>query len=387
MKRLFVLFIILNISSGAPTLCENQTSNVQNSSNLQQKETPQESILNSTLDKYEKIIQTQTPSSRELYKEYIKQGIYYFKGNRLNKAKYFFIRAVKINPYKTDAYVNLANISIKRHNLDRAISILEKTESLPDKNKRDIVFYNLGLCMQKLSKYPEAISYYTKAVDINPKSKDALFNRGTLYIKNWELNKALVDILKSRTIARDAGEKELVYKCDELILILVKILPGNKLTSTTLLKEGSKSFESKNYEIAIALLKTSALIDPDNKETYYRLGIVYATAGYLDEAIKAFSKTIKIDPSYVKAYINLGAVYGQTEQYDAALKILNKARSIDKKDPKIYYNIAIAYNAKGMQSKCLSYLRKAKTLARKNKDPQFLQIIEETHKSLYPDKK
>lgn len=317
-----------------------------------------------------------------LFDDYINQGLSYFEQNQLNNAKYSFLKASRIIPNKSEAYINMAAISMKRGNYPTAIIILKKAENLEGDTKQYIVFYNLGLCLQKMSRYDEAIEYYNKAISINPLFGDALFNRGMLYLKNDEFDMALTDIIKAGTIFKKQGQKDIVDKSEEIISSIVKNCPQNKEVAEKLIEESSKSFEGKRYEEAIIFLNVSALCDPENKETYYRLGIMYVRSENLEQAIEYFKKTTELDPANTNAYINLGGAYGRLKKHKEALDALHKALELEKNNPKIYYNIAMVYLNIGKNKEAIHYLKKAKALATDKESTQLLEKIDEASRLL-----
>jgi len=316
------------------------------------------------------------------YKGCIDQGLYYFEQNKLSKAKYLFYKAQKLMPERPDSYINIAAISMKRKNFEKAVTILEKSLKLTDETKQDVIFCNLGSCFQKLSKYREAIDYYNKALSLNPELSDALLNCGILYLRQGKEDAALIDILKARVIFREQDRKDIVRSCDETLFSIIKNHKEDKKLAQILLQEGSLSFENKRNEEAIALFKVSTLLNPDNQENYYRLGVVYTNSRNFDEALNCFDKTVKLNPQNVKAYMNMGAIFGELKKYDEALSALRKALNLEKDNPKIYYNIAMVYISTADKKKAASYLKKAKALAAKIENRKLLQRIDEAYKAL-----
>jgi tetratricopeptide (TPR) repeat protein len=114
-----------------------------------------------------------------------------------------------------------------------------------------------------------AVQYYANALRLNPKSIEALYDRGMFYQENGEMNKAIEDY-----------------------------------TSIT-------------------------QIDPNYKDAHYNLGYIHLV--YLkvyDQAIKHFSDAIRCDPYFVQAYYNRGLCYENLGDVAAASKDFNKAISI-----------------------------------------------------------
>ena len=317
-----------------------------------------------------------------LYKDYIERGSRCFEQNQLNKAKYLFYNAKELMPDKADSYINLAAIAMKRKNFENAIMILGEAGKLPDETRQDAIFYNLGLCLQKLSKYPEAINYYNKAISVNPVLGEALLNCGLLYLKDNKTELALIYILKARVIFREQGRKDIVRSCDEILLPIIKKHAKDTKLAEKLLREGSLAFKNKRNEEAIALLKISILLNPDDQESYYRLGVVYTASKNFDEALNCFNKTTELNPKNVSAYMNMGAVFGELKKYNQALSALHKALNLEKSNPRIYYNIAMVHISNANKKKAASYLKKAKALAVKIDDLRLLQRIDEAYKTL-----
>jgi tetratricopeptide (TPR) repeat protein len=317
-----------------------------------------------------------------LYNDYINQGLQYFEQNQLSKAKYLFYNAKELMPEKTDSYINLAAIAMKRKNFETAIMILGKAGKLPDETRQDAIFYNLGLCLQKLSKYPEAIDYYNKAISVNPVLGEALLNCGLLYSNDNKTELALIYILKARVIFKEQDRKDIVRSCDEMLLPIIKKHAKDTKLAERLLREGSLSFQDKRNEEAIALLKISILLGPDNQESYYRLGVVYTASKNFDEALSCFNKTTELNPKNVSAFINMGAIFGELKRYNQALYALHKALNLEKNNPRIYYNIAMVHISNANKKKAASYLKKAKALAAKKEDLRLLRRIDEAYKTL-----
>jgi superkiller protein 3 len=325
---------------------------------------------------------TSQDNLQKLYDDYINQGLVYLKQNQFANAKYFFLKACELIPDKSEAYIDLAAISMQRENYPMAIKILQRTQELQDNIKQDAIFYNLGLCLQKMHEHEEAIKYYNKAIEINPLFKEALFNRGVLYLNNEAPGMALADIIKAGLLFKNQGKKELTDKCEKIVSYLIEKNQQNKEVAEKLIEEGSKSFENGKQEEGMVLLNVSALCDPGNKEIYYRLGVMYVRVNNFERAVECFKKTIELDPKNTDAYINLGGIYGKLKKHKEALDMLHKALELEKKNPKIYYNIAMVYLNLGKNKEAISYLKKARVLAINSENKQLLEKIDQTGKLL-----
>jgi tetratricopeptide (TPR) repeat protein len=68
-------------------------------------------------------------------------------------------------------------------------------------------YYNRGVAYAKKSQYDQAISDYTKALEINPKFAEAYYNRGVAYGRKGQLDRAMEDYTRALEIDPKLGEK------------------------------------------------------------------------------------------------------------------------------------------------------------------------------------
>lgn len=129
-------------------------------------------------------------------------------------------------------------------------------------------------CLDYLADYRSSIKSYSRAIELEPTNKIAIYNRALTYEK--------------------LGQFENV---------------------------------EDDYKLAIDTDPSNST-DPDNKLIYHNLGILYGQLNNLDNAIEAFSNAIKIDQTYADAYHNRGYAFqlqGKHEQaienFDAAINL------------------------------------------------------------------
>lgn len=120
-----------------------------------------------------------------------------------------------------------------------------------------------------IGNYEKAIENYDKAIKLDPKYKEAYFNRAILYDGREEYDDAL-----------------------------------------------------KDYDEAID-------IDPDFKEAYYNKSCVYIKLAKYEKAFKNCSKVIDIDPHFKEVYYIRGILYGKFNKYQEALKDFSKYIDLD----------------------------------------------------------
>ena len=160
-------------------------------------------------------------------------------------------------------------------------------------------YYNRGNDHRDKGKYDEAISDYTKALEIDPTLAEAYGNRGTTYGRKGQYDKAISDFTKALEI------------------------------------------------------------NPKDALAYYNRGLAYYNKGQYGEAISDGTEALKINPRYAAAYYNRGLAYGRKGQYDDAISDFTKALEIDPRDALAYYNRGFVYNIKGQYAEAIWNFTKA----------------------------
>ena len=81
-------------------------------------------------------------------------------------------------------------------------------------------------------------------------------------------------------------------------------------------------------ESALADVKTAIKIDPDEPESFYIRGRIYAGQAQWKDAIDDYTEAIRQDPKFGWAYGQRAAAYGATGQADSATADRAKAKEL-----------------------------------------------------------
>ncbi len=101
--------------------------------------------------------------------------------------------------------------------------------------------------------------------------------------------------------------------------------------------------------------------NPDNVNAYLQLGIVYAEAGELEEAMRIFTKAKAKDHDNSALMNNMGNIYFLKGEYQAAADAYTQSVNVEPGDYKVWVNLAKAY----MRLEKIEEARKAFTSAYK----------------------
>jgi len=111
-----------------------------------------------------------------LYSRYREGESLYCKkkyGQALNR----FIDAQIESPEDARLKYNIANTHYKMKNYEEAVkSYLDVASTARDISLEEKVYFNLGNCFYKQGKLPEAVTYYKKALELDPNDQDAKYN-------------------------------------------------------------------------------------------------------------------------------------------------------------------------------------------------------------------
>ncbi len=142
------------------------------------------------------------------------------------------------------------------------------TQQTQLKSNDAVVHNNRGFDYCQIGKYDQAISDFSKAIEMNPRLAPAYSNRGAAYLYKGQYDRAILDL--------------------------------------------SKAIE----------------INPWLAHAYNNRGWAYVKKWQFDQAISDFSKTIEIDPRFVEAYFHRAVGYFLVEEYDKSLLDVIKAQQL-----------------------------------------------------------
>jgi tetratricopeptide (TPR) repeat protein len=101
---------------------------------------------------------------------------------------------LEMDPADTSMVALMAQEAIKGGMLDRGLALLSKIDETQVKDPN--VYYNVGVLLLNQQKQPEAISYFTKAVAVDPAYVDGYFQRGLAYLGQQKMAEAKADFQK-----------------------------------------------------------------------------------------------------------------------------------------------------------------------------------------------
>jgi tetratricopeptide (TPR) repeat protein len=209
-------------------------------------------------------------------------------------------------------------------------------------------YYKQGEKAFNSGDFGQAISDFTKAIEINPSNLLAYGSRGSAYYFKNEFNQAIADFNKVIALKPDTAKG---YYCRGLAYA----------------KKGDNEKALDDFNKAIEL-------NPRYNEAYGDRGLLYYLRNDFDQAIKDFSKVIEIIPNADRAYYARGVAYAKKNDLGQAISDFTKAIEIKPNYADPYNDRALAYFYKKDYGNAWQDTHKAQELGFKV-SPRFIQDL------------
>ena len=167
---------------------------------------------------------------------------------------------------------------------------------------------------QALGDYNNAIEFYKKAADINPKNADTPYYIGYLYSEqqNWSLAENYLN--KALQLNPQSDAKELLAYV-------------NQNGSISILNEGIELFEKNDFQQALNKFNDVLKKDAKNAYAYYYRGLIYDEQKQSKQAINDYLNVLKYSNEFPIANYMLAVDYDALNNYKEAYKYYQKFTS------------------------------------------------------------
>lgn len=273
-------------------------------------------------------------------------GELYFKKNNFNNAEKFLTRSLEQNRFNSKVISRLAEISIIKNEPQKVKKYIDQLKKRKADHKM-IQYLSVKLSLKE-GDVGSAIEILSKEIRKNPKNGDALYNLGTIYLKNKNPEKALEMFYRALRVV--PGLKELNLK-------IAQILGGRG-----------------NHREAIRYLKKEIEFFPDSIPAYYNLAIELYSQKDLAASVINFKKALALKPDFEDALFNLGSVLADLGKKKEAIYYFKKLTDIRPGD--LYTRVKLGELFNGRDNKAaLFHFRAALDLAVEKGEKELAQKI------------
>ena len=247
-------------------------------------------------------------------------GKLYYETDEFPSAIEHFSNAIKADSQNGRLYYERAHAYYK---LDQYIqAIPDYTTSLRLKYSPSLNYERRAYCFLNNRQYKKGIEDCTKAIEADPLSRVAYYNRGKAYGLVGEAEKSKKDFEKIKQLDKNPRSKDLYDRCHLV----------------------------HNSEGRVKLCSEAVKLDPKNAEAWLLLGSSYLDLNKSKEALNCFNKLVALNAKDLTAYMNRGTCEMSFSKFNEAIKDLNLVLS----------HAEDCYSALYLRGQCLVHINKIK---------------------------
>jgi tetratricopeptide (TPR) repeat protein len=302
-------------------------------------------------------------------------GDLYYRQGRFDKAEAIYLQLLARNPHDKQTHNRLGVVYATENRIDTAIEqfqdALPGTDSIRDLvmlhlRKGDLSDYEaqmvragsrdpsdadiqeeLGEIFETLHQPNQAILYFRRSLDADPRSIAALNGLGMSYLD-----------LHDHTAAQ------------EYLIDCLGIDPVNYACLDNL---GVARIQAGQWDSALFAFKKAHSLEPERPEALVNFGYIADQRGDWKGAVAYYVRAIAVNPYVPESYVNLGIDYEHNGLYSLAESALLKGVAAAPYDGRVRYLLARAYAAQGQKALALDQLKAAQA----SLDPDVAQIAKE----------
>ena len=254
--------------------------------------------------------------------------------------------------------------------------------------------FHRGVTCHKNKEFKQAITHYSKAIEINPQLAEAYNNRGLAKFDLGEYQEAITDYDTAIEINTQYAEAYYnrggaKYSLDDKNAAIADYdiaIETNPQYANAYSNRGIAKFDLGEYQEAITDYNTAIKINPQLADAYSNRGNAKSVLGDKNAAIIDHDKAIEINPQLADAYYNRGGAKSALGNKKDAIKDYDKAIKINPQDAEAYYNRGVAKSALGDKKGAIADVEQVKILYKQQGKMENFAKVEQVLKKLKNDK-
>lgn len=192
--------------------------------------------------------------------------------------------------------------------------------------------FNIGLALDSMDNFDEAIEAYQKALDLTPDDPETLNCLAIDYTRTGEYDLALATFDQIEKIAPyfEPGycnriitytEMDQHEKAEQMFYLAQQINPDCPICFYNV---GNSLFSRRQYKRAIWCWERTAVLEPTHPQINYRIAQAYWANGDLAQAKEYFLRELRNSPGDVDVILDFGIFLLKVGQLDAAREKFNR---------------------------------------------------------------
>jgi protein O-mannosyl-transferase len=207
--------------------------------------------------------------------------------------------------------------------------------------------YNLGWWLDEQKRFDEAVFYYRKAFEMEPRNPDPLNNIGVALVAKKQYAEAIPYF--ERALKAEPGFVEAhnnigkaleeLGKLDEAISEYRLVLAKKPEHVSALNNLGNTLVRKGQFAEAVPYYEAALRAKPDQEAAHYGLAGALARLGRPDEAIPHYQLALQRNPNSASAHSDLGLVLARKGDLDGAIQQFREAVRCKPDDPEVLCNL------------------------------------------------
>ncbi|MGA2234423.1 MAG: tetratricopeptide repeat protein [Terriglobales bacterium] len=209
-----------------------------------------------------------------------------------------------------------------------------------------------------------AIEQYEQIVRLQPDSMDDHLLLGRLYRLNNDLQKAENEFKTAVKLQPDSEEAvtTLAYLYNDLgdtarATQVLSSIPNTERSAKLYSALGFTYEQQKQYKDAVEAYRHAIELDRDNLDAIRGLAQNLLNDGQTDAALEQYKVIADANPEDAQTYVRIGEIYRKQGKYDLALDSLKKAESMVPDLLEAPYEMAAIYQAQGRYDEAIPIMR------------------------------
>ena len=211
---------------------------------------------------------------------------------------------------------------------------------------------NYGAALSELGRHEEALDAYGKALVCNPNSAKIQFNKGNVWAKTGKYHEAISSYQQAIALEQNYSD---AYSAlgnvwaktgdnERALAAFNQALDCNPNNAKAHSNKGASLNQLFNFEEAIASYQRALDINPSDFQAWSNKGVSLHALKKHEEALAAYDRAISIQPDYAEAWSNKGITLNDLKRYEEALAAYAKAISIQPDYAAAWSNKGITLN-------------------------------------------
>jgi len=257
------------------------------------------------------------------------------------KAEKAFQTALHKSGYdKEDILCSIGSAYVEAGVTEKAVSYFEKALMINPEN--EMALYELGFFNDQKGNFDKSIEYYDRYLDIDPFNHSVWFNLGISYNKSGSFEKAI----EAYEFAQVLNEKFI----------------------QTLFNIGNAYANMGKFAEAITKYKEYIEHDPKNDDAWCYIGECYLNMEDYRNSEYHYNKAIELNPENDTAWFGVGLIMWVEQKWDESIVFIKKALKIDNSNSEYWLTLAKVYLDKSKPVPAEKALLKAVELDPENSD-------------------